>query len=340
MPVRTSPARKTRACPARSASRPAGIRATAKVTTYVSTIALDRRGRHVERRRDGRQRDVDGGVQRDRQDAQRGDEDRASHGQLRGADGGAARWRAAPRGSARRDENARQARGGGRWMGRPRKSSAASPSVSESVGCVWIVPARSSATAPISTASVPSASRSPACGPTRPTPEQPAGCRLEHELGEPVGPPHGDGAPRRAPRHLHRPDLDAAGARLGLHQAAPRDLRVREHDRRDRQGLEGGRVAGGRLRRDQPLRDRLVGEHRLARDVPDGEHARVRRAALGVDHDEAARVPRGAGVLEPEIVRDGTPAHGHQQLVDLEVLPARPPRPAPRSACSPRRASP
>ena len=165
--------------------------------------------------------------------------------------------------------------------------------------------------------------------------EEPAGRRLEHELGEPVGPPHGDGAPRRAPRHLHRSHLDAAGARLGLRQPAPRDLRIGEHDRRDRQGLEGGRAPGGRLRRDQALRDRLVREHRLAGDVPDGEHARVRRAPLGVHHDEAARVPRHARVLEPEIVRAGDggprpPAPGRPRGA---AAPLR--RRAPRSAPAP-----
>ena len=48
--------------------------------------------------------------------------------------------------------------------------------------------------------------------------------------------------------------------------------------------------------------------------------ARVRRAPLGVDHDEAARVPLRVGVLETEIVREGRRPHGHQHLVDLEAL--------------------
>ena len=42
--------------------------------------------------------------------------------------------------------------------------------VSESVGCAWIVAARSSASAAVSTASAPSAISSPAPGPTTPTP--------------------------------------------------------------------------------------------------------------------------------------------------------------------------
>jgi hypothetical protein len=50
--------------------------------------------------------------------------------------------------------------------------------------------------------------------------QEPPGRGLEHELREPVGPSHGDGAPGRAPRHLRRPHFDAAGPRVGLHQAA------------------------------------------------------------------------------------------------------------------------
>ncbi len=78
-------------------------------------------------------------------------------------------------------------------------------------------------------------------------------------------------------------------------------------------------MAGDGLGRDQALRDRLVGQHRLAGGVADGEDPRIGGAALRVHHDEPAPVSLGARVLEPEIVGGGTAPHRHQQVIDLQA---------------------
>ena len=59
-------------------------------------------------------------------------------------------------------------------------------------------------------------------------------------------------------------------------------------------------LAGRRLGRDLALVHRLVGQHRLADHVADGEDVRDVGAHLLVDRDEAALVDRDAGVLRPD----------------------------------------
>src|SRR5262249_50620310 len=63
-------------------------------------------------------------------------------------------------------------RGGGRSVTVPVATAAATPTVSESVGWGWIESATSSASAPISIASVSSATSSPAARPTTPAPSR------------------------------------------------------------------------------------------------------------------------------------------------------------------------
>ncbi len=89
-------------------------------------------------------------------------------------------------------------RGGGRSV-TPRATSAANPTVSDSVGCGWMVSAMSSASAPISSAWTTSAISSPAPDADDPGPEHPLGLGLDQELGQSVGAPERQRAARGRP---------------------------------------------------------------------------------------------------------------------------------------------
>src|SRR5713226_1471095 len=157
--------------------------------------------------------------------------------------------------------------------------------VSDSVGWVWIVTARSSAVSAASTARAPSAISSPAPGPTMPTPST-------------------------------RPVSASLAQRLGLGEPAPRDLGVGEDDGRDDDGVERRGPTRDRLGGDLALAHRAVGEHRLARDVADGPDARVGGAAPLVYGDETVRVGPGARRLETELRADGAPPDGDEHAVE------------------------
>ena len=116
---------------------------------------------------------------------------------------------------------------------------AAKPSVSDRVGCGWIVSARSSASAPISIAWAASAISSPAFTPTAPAPRIRRLSGSTSSLVRPSARPHPERAPRGRPRegrHLvgHLPLL-----RLGLGEPGPGDLRGRC---RRRSGSSAGRT--------------------------------------------------------------------------------------------------
>jgi hypothetical protein len=59
-------------------------------------------------------------------------------------------------------------------------------------------------------------------------------------------------------------------------------------DARDDLRIEGSLVAGGDFGGDVRFMHRLVGQHRVADDVADGEDVRHVGAHLGIDRDEAA----------------------------------------------------
>ena len=89
-------------------------------------------------------------------------------------------------------------RGGIRSVIVPSAISAANATVSDSVGCGWIVSAMSSASAPISSACTVSAISSPALTPTMPGAEQPPRARLEEQLGQPSSRPSDSARPDAA----------------------------------------------------------------------------------------------------------------------------------------------
>ena len=75
-------------------------------------------------------------------------------------------------------------------------------------------------------------------------------------------------------------------------------------------------ASDGRL----PLVSRLVGQHRLARGVADGEDVRVGRAALAVDEEKALRIDLDFRLLQAEAVAVRPPAHGKEDAAELPRL--------------------
>ena len=114
---------------------------------------------------------------------------------------------------------------------------------------------------------------------------------------------------------------------LRLGQAAPRQLRIGEHDRRNRPRLERHVLAGNHFDRDAPFVRRLVRQHRLADDVADGEDRRLVGAQLLVDDDEAALVDLDACAVEPGNLRIRPAADRHQHAIEHLLLRRRPSRP-------------
>ena len=100
-------------------------------------------------------------------------------------------------------------------------------SVSVSVGCGWIDSFRSEAVAPISIATTPSAINSPAPEPAMPTPEDPLGLGIDHQLRQAVNAIDRNGPARGAPRELRHLDLAALLLGVGFGQAGPGDFRDR-----------------------------------------------------------------------------------------------------------------
>ena len=174
------------------------------------------------------------------------------------------------------------AAGRGRWPCRSRLRPRR-PAFRSSVGCGWIVSARSRAAAPISMASTASAIRSPAPAPTMPQPSSRLALRIDEPLGQALGAADRLGPAAGGPGELGHLDLAALLLGLGLGQAGPGDLRIGEDHGRDGPGLEDGRLAGQGLDGHLALVGRLVGQHRLAGHVADGQDVRIGRAPLRVD---------------------------------------------------------
>ena len=103
------------------------------------------------------------------------------------------------------------------WVACPKKASADSITVSASVGCAWMVIARSVATAAISIASVAFGDHLAGADADDPDAEHALGLRVEDDLGQPVGATDRRGAAGGAPRELG--DLVRDVVPLGL--AAP-----------------------------------------------------------------------------------------------------------------------
>ena len=77
---------------------------------------------------------------------------------------------------------------------------------------------------------------------------------------------------------------------LGLREPAPGHFRIREHDGGNGVRLEDRVVSGDDVHGDPRLVRRLVGEHRLARDVADREDRRLRGSPRQIDLDEPAGI--------------------------------------------------
>src|SRR5882672_7845750 len=193
--------------------------------------------------------------------------------------------------------------------------SAASIRVSDRVGWVWIVAARSSTVIAVSTASAPSAMSSPAPGPTIPTPST-----------RPVS-----GSARIFVRPSLRPSVrarpEAAHSRLAILTVRP--SRAASDSDSPHQATSGSvnttagtttlSNAAGRtdhFRRDLALAHRAMGEHGLAGNVADRVDRRVGGTTAIVDGDEAARVGARARVLETQPRAGRAPADRDQHAIE------------------------
>ncbi|MNE01767.1 hypothetical protein D3C80_942170 [compost metagenome] len=115
-------------------------------------------------------------------------------------------------------------------------------------------------------------------------------------------------------------DLDAFGLQGLLGLADPRDFRVGIDDRRDQVIVHLGFVAGDALGDHDALFRRLVGQHGATYHVTDGVDARNAGLALVVDEDETALVQGHAAVGGQQVGGHRATAHGHDQLVEGQLL--------------------
>ena len=211
------------------------------------------------------------------------------------------------------------------WAGRDRWrcrrcTSAAAPSVSLSVGWGWIVSTTSRTEQPISMASTASPIRSPAPKPTMPQPRTRCGLRVDDPLGQPFGAADGLGAAAGRPGELGHFDRAALLLGLGFRESCPGDFGIGEDHGGNGLRLEGRRLAGQRLDGRLAFVGRLVGQHRLAGHVADGQDVRIGRAALGIDHDEALSVELNLGVFQPQSGAVGPPADAQQHAAESPHL--------------------
>ena len=209
-------------------------------------------------------------------------------------------------------------RGRYRSVSVPSNASAAIATVSESVGCGWIVSPMSAASAPISIASPTSAIRSPAFVPTIPPPMTRCDSRVEQQLRESLVAPDRERAPARGPgeHRLFEGHAARPGVRLG--EPDPGDLRIRVGDRRNDARVEVALESGGGFRGDLAFVRRLVSEHRLPDDVADREDVRHVRPHLPVDRDETSLVHLDARRLGADAPAVRSATHRNEHLaVDL-----------------------
>src|SRR5690606_35322623 len=81
-----------------------------------------------------------------------------------------------------------------------------------------------------------------------------------------------------------------------------------------------GLVTGDALGNHHAFFRSLVGQHGAAHHVADGVHARHAGGAEVIDEDEAALVQGHAAVSGQQIGGHRTTAHGHDQLVEGQLL--------------------
>ena len=192
-----------------------------------------------------------------------------------------------------------------------------SPTVSaSSVGGAWMVMARSRADADISMASIASAEHLTCFRrPTMPTPSTRSVSGSTMSLVSPSLPAEGR-RPVRTPPRGNFPDGDLLALfcflRFRLRQAAPGDLRIGKHHRRDGSGVENGRLSRQHFGNDSAFIGGLVRQHRLAGNVADGEDVRHARPPLAIHLDEPALVHRDPSLIQGQVPAVGPPPDRHQ----------------------------
>jgi hypothetical protein len=149
--------------------------------------------------------------------------------------------------------------------------------------------------------------------------DDPLAVLVEQELGHALLPGEGERAAARRPGEDAFAVLGAGRPRLLLGHPDPGDLGIGVGDRRDDPRLEEPGQPAGHLGRDVPLVHGLVGEHRLAHHVTDGEDVRHGGALLLVHRDEPALVDPDAGALGADAPAVGLAADRHEQLVEDAV---------------------
>ena len=151
----------------------------------------------------------------------------------------------------------------------------------------------SSASAPISIASAASEMRSPALGPTMPQPMRRWLSSSHKVLVRPSSRPSESDRPLAAQGKTALPYLTPfALASVSVTPAQATSGRCRRP--RVSPWRQRGFVSARHFRRDLALMRRLVRQHRLADDIPDGEDMRHITAQLLVDRDIAALVDSDA----------------------------------------------
>ena len=136
----------------------------------------------------------------------------------------------------------------------PSNISAAMATVSESVGCGWIVSPISDASAPISIASATSATSSPAFGADDAAADDAVGRIIEQQLGHALVAPERQRASAGGPGEAALVVFHALGLCLVLGQPDPGHFRIGVGDRGDHFGVEEAVSARRRLGRHLALR--------------------------------------------------------------------------------------
>ena len=175
--------------------------------------------------------------------------------------------------------------------------------------------------APISMANTASEIRSPAPAPTMPQPSRRSFAGSMIHLVRPSVRPTACAAAAGGPGELGHGDACGSDARLRSSvnpaQAISGSVKTTAGMARgSKAAVRAGKGLDGRL----ALVARLVGQHRLAGHVADGQDVRVGRAALAVDDEEALRIDLDFGVLQAQAVAVGPAAHREQHAAELPHL--------------------
>ena len=133
-------------------------------------------------------------------------------------------------------------------------------------------------------------------------------CGIDDPLGQPFGAADGLRPAAGRPGELGHFDRAALALGLGFGEPGPGDFRIGEDHGGNRLRLEGRRLAGQGFDGHLAFVGRLVGQHRLAGHVADGQNVRIGRAPLRIDDDEAALVDLDLGLLQPQPGAVGPPA--------------------------------